>query len=113
MKAFPSSVALAAAGAFSLTSAAVAQDVRVPYGDLDLSTPAGAAELKQRSKAAADAFCLDNARRFAEGPMRDSKAVCRREVLFLITAATPAEQRQALRIARSARNSPPVQVAAR
>ena len=105
-----SALALAVAGALSLTSAAMAGDIRVAYGDLDLSRPADAAKFDGRVRQAAADWCQAN-----EQPGRQtletSQSACRRRVMSEARRVMPQSERQALQMA--ARKSQTVEVAAR
>ena len=104
------SFALAVAGALSLSSAALAQDqVRVPYGDLDLTRPVDAAAFEARIKGAAADFCAGY--RDERSKMRMSAATCKRQVATDLRSVIPAQARQNLQIARA--RPLPVEVAAR
>jgi UrcA family protein len=94
------SFALAVAGAISLSSAALAGEVRVPYGDLDLSRPAGAAEFQSRVDRAARDYCEANPLE-GRGPVAGSPESCRRLIRSEIRSAMPSEQREALTVARA------------
>ena len=56
---FRITAALAATAMLAVASAASAQDTRIAYGDLDLSTAAGAQALDQRISTAAADMCRD------------------------------------------------------
>lgn len=106
------SLTLALAGAVSLSSAALAEDVRVRHGDLDLSRPADAAIFDARVTEAAQAYCAKNANLFAGVPAQSPMRACKRHVIELVRLSTPTEQRRALKVARATKTAP-VEVAAR
>lgn len=94
------SFALAITGALSLTSAAMAGEVRVSYGDLDLSRPADAAAFEARIRAAAADWCEAHPAEQAL-ILATSDAACRQNVRGELRRAVPGEQRAALRVARA------------
>lgn len=112
MTKFFKSVSLAVAAALSLTSAALAQpggpsDLRVAYGDLDLSQPGGAWAFKSRVNAAVDGWCAENASVFA-GTRINPERACREHAAKLVAMSLPAPQRAGLRTAAA-----PIALAAR
>jgi UrcA family protein len=111
------SFAAAVVGALTLTSAATARDDRVPdlrvaYGDLDLSRPADAAVFHARVDAAVDGWCERNDGLF-EGQRVSAATLCRRHARQLVGFSTPAADRDALRIAAAAARQPALVVASR
>ena len=66
-----------AAAALLVVGAASAQDARIAYADLDLSTAAGVADLDARIQAAAERLCAD-AR--ATGSLLSDRAYCEKAV---------------------------------
>lgn len=103
-------LALAVTGALSLTSAAMAGEVRVAYGDLDIRQPAGAAQLDQRIQKAAGDWCQANPNR-GRATLDNSVTSCRRQVSAELRRVMPRSERESLRMA--AKKAQTVQLAAR
>lgn len=95
------SFALAVVGAASLGSAALADDIRIRYDDLDLTRPADAAAFDERAKRAVADYCAVNFRRFEGQPMSSPMRACKREAALLVRYSMPRQQRRDLQIARS------------
>ena len=99
-------LALAVAGALSLTSAALAEDtLSVRIGDLDLTRPYDAGIFKARLAVAVTQHCRD-----ASAPDRFH---CRHEARRELMRSLPAERKAELQIAKARRTADPVVVAAR
>ena len=90
--------AIAAFGAAALglafAASASAQEVKLSYADLDLSTPAGAATFSQRLDVAAKAWCTG-------GPVYtdSSKSKCMRGAREMFLGSIPAAKKSAFEIA--------------
>ncbi len=80
----------AAAAGLALATAALAQDVKLSYADLDLSTPAGAAAFSQRLDVAAKAWCTG-------GPVYtdSSKSRCMADARKMFLGSIPAAKKTA------------------
>jgi UrcA family protein len=83
--------AAAVVAMLALSSAAKAEDARVAYGDLDLSTAAGSAQLDQRIETAADSLC-----QMRPSPAQlNASADCRTNVRSEVMRQLPRAQAQA------------------
>lgn len=80
----------AAATGLAFAASAHAQDVKLSYSDLDLSTPAGAATFSQRLDAAAKAWCTG-------GPVYSdsSKKRCMSDARTMFLGSIPAARKAA------------------
>lgn len=101
MTKFFKSVSLALAAALSLSSAALAQspDLRIAYGDLDLSRARDAAVFQARVDAAVSDWCAANGRVFSGTRSISPRTACREHAEKLVALSIPAAQRSALRVA--------------
>lgn len=80
----------AAAIGLAFAASAHAQDVKLSYADLDLSTPAGAATFSQRLDVAAKAWCTG-------GPVYSdsSKSRCMKDARTMFLGSIPAAKKTA------------------
>ena len=91
---FRITAALAATAMLAVASAASAQETRIAYGDLDLTTAAGAQTLDQRISAAAAAMCRDV--RAADSRLSRRNNRCEADARSQIRSQLPREARAAL-----------------
>ena len=83
--------AAAVVAMLALSSAAKAEDARVAFGDLDLSTAAGSAQLDQRIKDAADSLCQVRRSPAQLDAAADCRTTVRNEVMRQLPRAAHAQ----------------------
>lgn len=108
MKQVIKSSVLAIVAALGLSSAALAgpnepADMRVAYGDLDLSQPGDAWTFQTRVSAAVDAWCEDNQRLFIGERSASPKNSCRKAAMQQVRVSLKPAHKDALRIAAAPR----------
>ena len=91
---FRITAALAATAMLAVASAASAQETRIAYGDLDLSTAAGAQTLDQRVNTAAANLCRNL--RTADSRLNRRNNRCEADTRQQIRSQLPREARAAL-----------------